>query len=162
MPTAADPAMLAVLAFTELKIADVIDKLHRFDDTNVNTRPEVAGANSAFALVTHCCGMTRRWSSTVCRGVTVPRDREAEFSAEGTVRQLLAAVEQTRSALRSDVLGGPDLPPLVPYAPPVAPPSATHGHEPWLSTNLGVLLHVFEEWCQHLGHLDLTTDLVIP
>ena len=60
------------------------------------------GSNSAFALVAHITGMAARWGRTVNRGIRVPRDRDAEFTATGTVEEALALVEQTRAGLHED------------------------------------------------------------
>ena len=55
-------------------------------DDLVNARLDgVPGSNSAFALVAHISGMAANWGSTVNRGIVVPRNRPAEFTATGTV-----------------------------------------------------------------------------
>ena len=72
-------------------------------DELVNARLDgIPGSNSAFALVTHVAGMTARWVRTVNRGVAVPRDRDAEFTATGTVAEALALLERTRGLLHED------------------------------------------------------------
>ena len=63
-------------------------------DDLVNARLDgIPGSNSAFALVAHISGMTARWGSTVNRGIVVPRDRPAEFTATGTVDEALALLD---------------------------------------------------------------------
>ena len=63
--------------------ADIVTAL---GDDLVNERLDgIPGSNSAFALVAHVCGMTAAWVRTVNLGIPVPRDRDAEFVASGTV-----------------------------------------------------------------------------
>ena len=63
----------------------------------------VPGSNSAFALVAHVVGVMGRWGRTVNRGIVVPRDRDAEFTATGTVEEALALLESGRARLHEDV-----------------------------------------------------------
>lgn len=113
---------------------------------------EVPGSNSAFALVTHVAGVMTRWGRTVNRGMPVPRDRDAEFRAAGTVEAALALLERARRDLADDVraarLGDP------PVAPPPDQPDA-------YPTQGAVLLHVHEELAQHLGQLEVTRDVLL-
>lgn len=90
-------------------------------------------------------------------GVAVPRDRDAEFRAAGPVRELVARARGVRDEFAADArsVRGDE--------PPVAPPERDRPDElerRWVRTTGGVLLHVFEELCQHLGHLEVTRDVV--
>ncbi len=147
----APPAVQTLIDFSLVKLDEIVDAVGALDDANANAVPAVPGANSPYALLTHCLGMMRRWSSTVNLGVTVPRDRDAEFSAAGPVADLLVRAAEVRRAFLDD-LAATDW-----AAPPVAPAT---GYGPWSQTTFGVLLHVFEELCQHLGHLEITLDLL--
>lgn len=121
-------------------------------EDGVNARiPDPPGSNSAFALVTHVAGVMARWGRTVNRGLVVPRDRAAEFTATGTLEEALAVLEAARAALHEDVLAcDPGAPPRNP--PPDEPDAyATQGE---------VLLHVYEELAQHLGQLEVTRDVL--
>ncbi len=60
------------------------------DDASANWHPDRPGAKSVVALLVHCCGMARRWSSTVNLGVAVPADREDYWT--GTCRGVLLHV----------------------------------------------------------------------
>lgn len=122
-------------------------------DQHVTARlDEVPGSNSAFALVTHVAGVMARWGRTVNRDLPVPRDRDAEFRASGTVQEALALLERARRDLVDDVraarLGDP------PVAPPPDEPDA-------YPTQGAVLLHVHEELAQHLGQLEVTRDVLL-
>lgn len=117
-------------------------------------RPDVEGANSVYALVVHCCGVMERWGGETIAGREIHRDRAAEFTATGTIDQAGGArrrpaaalgrgprrLRRRRSAARSDGWRRATLEPT------------TQGF---------VVLHVIEELYQHLGHVDLTVDLVL-
>lgn len=127
-----DPDRDVLLAFCLQKLDALTDLVGAHDDDAANRRPDRPGANSLVAVLAHCCGTARRWSSTVNRGIPVPRDRDAEFNARMPV-----------AATRLD-------------APPVTvPPGREHF---WTSTCRGVLLHVLEELSQHLGQAETTRN----
>ncbi len=121
-------------------------------DDLVNARlDDVPGSNSAFALVTHVVGVMARWGRTVNRGILVPRDRDAEFTAAGSVDDALALLVRGRAALHEDVDAA------APRDLPANPPA--DGDD--VGTQGAVLLHVYEELAQHLGQLEVTRDVLL-
>lgn len=114
---------------------------------------ESAGSNSAFALVAHAMGVMGRWGRTVNRGIVVPRDRDAEFTANGTVDEALALLDMGRARLHEDARAAD------PGAPPVNPPADRDG--PAYATQGAVLQHIYEELAQHLGQLEVTRDVLL-
>jgi hypothetical protein len=125
-------------------------------DDLVSARVEdLPGSNSAFALVAHVVGVMARWGRTVNRGIVVPRDRAAEFTATGTVEEALALLAAGRTALREDVAAAS------PREAPANPPPGRDRHDPALQTQGAVLLHVYEELAQHLGQLEVTRDVLL-
>jgi hypothetical protein len=120
-------------------------------DDLANRRPPLEGANTAYAILTHCLGVVRYWASTVNRGIVVPRDRDAEFTASGPVDELAARARAVQEKFRADVLAS-DF-----SAPPANPPERT---DVFMRTQGAVLMHVYEELSQHLGQLELTRDIV--
>lgn len=135
------------------KFDELVDLVSRLDDGPANAVLPVAGSNSPVQLLTHCCGLMRRWSSSVNLGALVPRDREAEFTVTMPVAQVLDLAARTRTAFLDDVRRT-DL-----SAAPAAPPPGRD--EFWTASCEGVLLHVLEEICQHLGHAEITRDVVL-
>ncbi len=117
-------------------------------------RPDVEGANSVYALITHCCGVMERWGGEVIAGRAITRDRAAELTATGTLDQLeaLAAAQRRRWV--------EDLGAFEAGEPPRGPVEREEG-EPEVITQGFVVLHVLEELFQHLGHVDLTVDLLL-
>lgn len=112
----------------------------------------VDGSNSAFALVSHVVGVMGRWGSTVNRGVVVPRDRDAELAAVGSVEEALVLLESGRARLHSDVRAA------VVTEPPANPPT---DRDDTYATQGEVLMHVYEELAQHLGQLEVTRDVLL-
>ncbi|WP_306512438.1 mycothiol transferase [Janibacter hoylei] len=117
-------------------------------------RPDVEGANSVYALVVHCCGVMERWGGETIAGRQIRRDRAAEFNALGTIDQLEALVAAQRRRWVDD---------LADYDAGAAPrgPDGWEEGDPEPTTQGFVVLHVIEELYQHLGHVDLTVDLVL-
>src|SRR4051794_190717 len=72
-------------------------------DELVNAVPDLPGANSAYQIVVHCCGMLEWWSRTAILGLDVDRDRDAEFEARGTVAEMLARVGAVRTRFVADL-----------------------------------------------------------
>ena len=115
--------------------------------------PEVEGANSVYALIVHCCGVMERWGGETIAGRSISRDRAAEFTATGTLEQLEAVVAAQRRR------GVEDLAAFEAGAAPRGPDGGEAG-DPEPITQGFVALHVVEELFQHLGHVDLSVDLV--
>ena len=123
-------------------------------DELINVVPDLPGANSAYQIVFHCCGMLEWWTRAAILGLDVERDRDAEFVAAGTVAQLTARIGEVRVQFLTD------LPQIDPSAPLRGDPSLDYRDTPIGQTAGGALMHVFEELAQHHGHLDVTRDLV--
>ncbi|QRP43485.1 DUF664 domain-containing protein [Amycolatopsis sp. FDAARGOS 1241] len=124
-------------------------------DELVNTRPDLPGANSPYAIVTHCLGVMTFWGGQVVAGRAVERDREAEFEATGPVEPLVERLRAVRKQFGADVEAA------VPADPPrgVVPPK--YRGTPIGETQGVALQHVYEELAQHRGHLDVTRDLLL-
>lgn len=141
------------LAFCDDALDAYAGIVRELGDPLVNaTVPGVEGSNSAFALVSHVVGVMGRWARTVNRGIVVPRDRDAEFAASGSVDEAIALLEAGRVRLHEDVRAA-DL-----GAPPSNPPS---DHEDEYATQGEVLMHVYEELAQHLGQLEVGRDVLL-
>ena len=123
-------------------------------DDRVNVVPDLPGANSAYQLVFHSCGMLEWWTRESILGQPVGRDRAAEFNASGTVAQLQARVAQVVAQLVEDL-------PRIELDAPLRGPYADYGGTPIAESARGALLHVLEELAQHHGHLEITRDVVL-
>ncbi|MDQ3876931.1 MAG: DinB family protein [Actinomycetota bacterium] len=134
---------------------EMIAILFRLGDDDVNRKPNLAGANSPFAIVTHCLGVMEYWGGHIVRGRKSERDRDAEFRASGSVPELVERVETARRQLRQDVLKADGL------APPSTLPEDDDRDRPLGRTQMGVLMHIYEELAWHLGHLEITRDILL-
>lgn len=140
------------LRFCDEALVAMRDIVTGLGDDLANRRPDLPGANSPFAIVTHCLGVCGYWASTVNLGEEVPRDRAAEFTATGAVGELADAVNRMRERLARWVQAAEvDAPP--------ADRSAT-AEDFFAGTQGGVLFHIYEELAQHRGQLEITRDLL--
>ncbi|NHN55710.1 DUF664 domain-containing protein [Calidifontibacter sp. DB0510] len=147
----------AVLDHIDLALDGMCATVESLGDELVNRRPDLPGANSAYAIVTHCLGVIEYWAGARLAGREIERDREAEFRATGRVAELVQRVRRQRAQLTEDLAGFDG---ARPYA-------VTGRRDHWTPEQLravrtcgGVLMHLYEELAQHRGHLDLTADLV--
>ena len=129
--------------------------LAELGDELANRRPDLPGANSAYAIVTHCLGVLDFWVGFQVAGRPVERDRDAEFTASGHVDDLVARIHRAQRQLRVDVL----------VANPAGPmkgevPASYLATRPDLSQS-GALLHAYEELAQHHGQIQITRDLLL-
>jgi len=118
-------------------------------DDLVNEVPGLPGANSAYQIVFHCCGMFEWWTREAILGIDVGRDRAAEFEAAGTVELLRRRVRQVVAQFDEDE-------PRIDLDAPLR----DGRDEPFAPTARNALLHVLEELAQHHGQLELTRDLL--
>jgi hypothetical protein len=128
-------------------------------DESANRRPQVdgtplAGANSPYAILTHCLGVMEYWGGVMVAGRTVERDRASEFVAVGTSAELLDRVTSARQRLEADVRVAE------------ADTGLRHAPDPEdadlpYATKGGVLVHILEELYQHLGQMELTRDVLL-
>ncbi|HJR38618.1 MAG TPA: DinB family protein [Nocardioidaceae bacterium] len=144
-----------LLWFVDDCLSSMLDVVEGLGDDLANTRPELAGANSPYAILTHCLGVIDWWGGVMISGRQVVRDRDAEFVATGPVSGLREQVRRTRDRLGEDVRQ------LDPQAAPLGPVDEELAGLPYGRTRSAVLLHVFHELAQHLGQMEITRDLLV-
>ncbi len=125
----------------------------KLDDDQLNTETGLPGANTVFQLVFHATQACTYWVDHIVCGSRTDRDRDAEFRSSGTAEEAHAAITELRKLLtaRSD---------MVATATELAntPRTVTPLGRPW--TVGAALIHAYEELAQHLGHAEITADLV--
>ena len=126
----------------------------RLGDEKVGLRPLGRRTNAVAALIVHCCGMAEFWLGHVALGRPSSRNRDAEFSTTATVTELYALVEHSLETILSDLSR-------------IAAGEATPGHDARAhlvggGSDDSVVLHVLEELFQHLGHMELAADALLP
>jgi hypothetical protein len=142
------------LQFVDKAFDDMAAVLTELGDEAANRRPPGPGA-SPYALVTHCLGVVEFWAGHLIAGRDVERDRDAEFVAAGEVAALVARVGAAKEQLRRDLADARFDAPLR-HRPPAAYTSGVR-----TSTQGAAAVHIFEELAQHLGHLELTRDVLV-
>jgi uncharacterized damage-inducible protein DinB len=145
-----DPATATTyveLAFRQMRV--LVDRL---GDDQVNRRPFGPTTNTVAALVIHCCGVAEFWLGCVGLGRPSDRDRDAELTATATVAELHVVIDAAEAQIIADIVAlDAGAGSGVHRAP--ADPLEDDDH-----SDGALVVHVFEELFQHLGHMDLTAD----
>jgi hypothetical protein len=142
------------LWFAELALGQMTRMVGELGDDLANRRPPVAGANSPYAILTHCLGLMEYWAGATVAGRSIERDRAAEFTARGDVATLCQRAEEARMRLRNDLSG------LDPWSAPGNVRPDPGDPVPYSETKGAVLLHILEELFQHLGQMEMTRDML--
>ncbi len=124
-------------------------------DERVNLRPNnMPNTNSPFAILTHCVGLTRYFIGGALAGRQVPRDRDAEFRAQGSV----AEIQQTVRALQQDMQE--DLKHVHGDQPSAFPEALRQpAQRTWMQGRF--VIQCYKELAQHHGHMELTRDVIL-
>lgn len=77
------------LCFVDEALGAIAEVLLVLGDDAANARPGLPGANSPYAITTHCLGVMEYWGGARLAGRAVERDRPAEFTASGSVDELV-------------------------------------------------------------------------
>ena len=117
-------------------------------DDLANRRPDVSGANSPYAVLTHCLAVMEYWAGYLVAGRSIERDRDAEFRAAGAVGALVERTGRARRQLEADITN------LEPFAPPGGTPDPNDAGLPLAQTQGGALIHLYEELAQHRGQME--------
>lgn len=126
----------------------------RLGDDLVNRRPVGEETNAVGALIVHSCEVVRFWLAHVGGGQPTERDRDSEFVSAVTVAELHETVAATMAEVRSDLerIAAGDV-----EADPVLRQFLAGGDE----SDDSLVLHVIEELFQHLGHMEITADVLL-
>ena len=123
-------------------------------DELINQHPPHTGGSTPYALVTHILGACEWWVGHMVAGDESHRVRGDEFTASGSVAELHAAVTDWLELLtvrRPALAAATELTEIPKTQTPLA--------GEW--TVGAALIHGYEELAQHLGHLEVTADLLL-
>lgn len=138
---------------------EIMAKIATLSDEQLNQRLPVPDANTLFAIATHAVGMGEFWVLTLVGDRPSARNRSAEFVAVGEGKALITRYQQWVADTHT----------LLATLPPAAmervlePPfefRSTGGLQDGPLTVRDCLLHVVEHTATHLGHIQLTADLL--
>ena len=133
--------------------------LEGLTEAQLNRRPAIDGGNSPYVIAAHTLGNARAWVLGIACGRPVERDRPTEFRATGQDAAELVANAQRLSDEIEAALAA--LPPSA-LDRRLLPPKSLWGEgEPLEISVREALLHVVEHASIHLGHLQMTRDLVL-
>ena len=135
------------------KLAALVASL---DDALANEKLPIPAINTPIVLLRHVGGSARYWLERVCLSRDYVRDRTGEFSASGSVAEELAIYREQRAAIARCL---EELRSVDRSAPPACVP--TDKERWWCSSIEGVIVHVFHEAAQHLGHAEITRDALV-
>jgi uncharacterized damage-inducible protein DinB len=138
--------------------AETLRLCEQFEAKQLNAPLGLPESNTAFQLATHIAGATEFWVVEMGGGIAVRRDRPQEFRASGSIEQLRARYADWMSEVRS-VLESIDDRGLSRVVTPKAEYAAAGG----LASELTVadcILHAIEHAALHLGHLEITRQIV--
>ena len=133
--------------------------LDGLSEAQLNWRPPMHGANSAYVIAAHTLGNARAWVLGIACGWPVERDRPAEFQASGPdaadltaqARRLSDDIDAALAALAPSAL-----------AQRLLPPKSLFGEGELREISVReVLLDVVEHASIHLGQLQITRDLAL-
>lgn len=125
--------------------------LDRVDSDQVNELPGDWSTNTIAGLVVHCCELAPSWFETPGLGRDSERDRESEFTTTASVTDLRARIADSRGRCH-----------LLVEEFDVGPTALDHEFRAFLPggdrSDAALVIHVFEELFQHLGHMEVTAD----
>jgi hypothetical protein len=142
------------LYYLDEALEGMVQIVGELGDDLANRRPDLSGANSPFAILTHCLGVMEYWGGEIIAGRRIVRDRPAEFRATGRVAELIEDTQRARQRLATDLAA------LEPFGPPRGQPRPGTSTLPLGRTQGGALLHIYEELAQHRGQMEITRDLL--
>ena len=142
------------VSFARRTIKEYLSAVDRVGDDLVNVAPALTGANTPYQLATHAFAACTWWCDHIICGHPSDRTRAEEFTASGSVADLHDAAAALVSLLdkRRDELDA---------ATSLAFEAETGNPLDGEWTVGAAMIHAYEELAQHLGHLEITVDLLL-
>ena len=142
----------------ERNVRHLIDELRGIPEEDMNRALEIQPSNTLYQLGFHVLGSARFWAITLAGGEDFHRDRPAEFVSSGSGDALIADLEELIDRLHAqlDPLGSADLE-------RVTTGSSRHRSVDPDADGLPLrdsLLHALEHTALHLGHAQITRQLL--
>jgi hypothetical protein len=132
----------------------LLETIADLDEEAVNWKPPAPGANSLLVLITHALGSAEEHVVGVAAGMTVVRNRDAEFTAKGGAGRLPARAAEVRRRIAdalSSLEGRLDEERDAPFKKWPSPRGTVRDR----------LVHSVSHTAEHVGHAQLTRDLYI-
>lgn len=147
-----------IAAKIERNLRQLVDELRGVPDEALNRPLEIQPSNTLYQLGFHVLGSARYWAITLAGGEDFHRDRPAEFVSSGAGEALLANLEElvVRVHAELDPLDSADMDALVADRAGFRP----GGRGDADMTLRDSLLHALEHTALHLGHAQITRQLL--
>jgi uncharacterized damage-inducible protein DinB len=139
------------------KVAQIHTALSDLSEAELNHAPDLPEANSAYVIATHTFGNMRVWVLGIICGRVLRRDRPAEFASRGTYE----ALGKAACALSGEIEAAlQELDPAT-LGDRFVPAQELWGEgDPVELERRGCLAHVLEHAGIHLGHIQMTVELL--
>ena len=138
---------------------DILAKIGELSDEQLNQPLPIPDANTVFAIATHAVGMGEFWVLTLIGNHPSHRNRAAEFRAVGEGSSLRLRYQQWIADVHALLDELPDAVMTRVVEPPLEFRS-TGGLQDGPLTVRDCLYHVVEHTATHLGHIQLSADLL--
>jgi hypothetical protein len=137
----------------ETLVNDILATLDGLSDEAANWRPQADPTNSMYVITAHIIGSTGRWLKKNVAGLEDNSDREAEFRSSGPIAPLADRLKTATAEARALLMA-------IPAEDFGAPRRILLGGREAEWPVRQCVLHVIEHLGTHLGHLQLTRQLV--
>lgn len=155
--TASTAAQIAHLL--ERIARDAMAQFHDIAPQDFNRPLNLPESNTLCALATHLVAAGEFWVLVLAGKREIARDRQAEFSATGRAQDLLPRYERWIQGVHEVLDTWPDERLSEPATPPAGYTLAT-GSRRQRADVRDALLHAVEHSALHLGHLQMTRQLL--
>ena len=150
---------------TAAQIADLLERIARdamrqlsgIAPEDLNRSLTLPESNTLFALATHLVGAGEYWVLVLVGQREIPRDRQSEFSATGQLEELLARYERWIAGVHKLLDTFPD---ERLDEPAEVPPGYRSTSTRERGNIRDALLHAVEHSALHLGHIQLTRQIL--
>jgi hypothetical protein len=140
------------------KIAQLCEIVADLSEDDLNRAPDFPGANTPYVIVTHTLGNMRAWVLGIVCGQELRRDRPAEFASRGKFAELETAAKDLSREIEAAL---PKLDPKT-LDDRFLPPQELWGEgERREIHRRDGFAHVLEHAGIHLGHLQITKELLL-
>jgi hypothetical protein len=147
------------LMFINRALDGMLRIVEELGEERANLCPDLPGANSPYAILTHCVGVCDYWIGTLLGKREVLRDRDAEFRASGSVVELRERVRELKAKLPADIKQVQGEKPLASAPNSMYNPLRGKNYGDWKEGT--ALIHAYEELAQHHGQMELTRDVLL-
>jgi hypothetical protein len=153
------PELAAYHESIQNHLRQIIVCVNDLNASQLNWRPPVGRANSAYVLVEHTLGNARAWILGIACGQPVARDRPAEFHASG--QDIEPLIEEWKQLSQDIEVALAAIPPSKLEERLVPDQSLVGEGESREMSVRDAILQVIEHASLHLGHPQLTRDLAL-